>query len=140
MSASDVGNDIARSMDRASKALKDATKAAMKDAGAVAKAEMLKTATVVPGADRQFSNFKKAGKLGVRVRQENRGNVAATIVLPQGPWSLAEFGRPARGNDPGTARTQGKRSWSKGKDATFDRLSDTVPKQVEEQVERGFRA
>ena len=121
----------------AGKALTDAAKAVVDAAGDTAKAELAKTAPIVPGSDLQFSNWKAAGKLKVRVRRERASEGVGIWVVPVGPWGLAQVGAKAHPvNHPGTK--QGKQSWSKGRDATYARLKGEIPEGLGDAVEEAF--
>lgn len=115
----------------------------MKDAGNVARKELDATAPIVPGPDKRFSNFKRAGKLGVKVRADSSG----VTVSPRGPWGIAERGAaphtmPAWGRGqakhPGTRAKQGRQAWTKGRLAAFRVLEKQVPDRIAREVERGF--
>src|SRR5688572_25464395 len=107
-----VGDDIARSLNAISTAIKGAVREVNKESGAVAREEAYATAKLATGGDRRFSNFKGPA-LGVRLRQDPGG----VTVSPTGPWKIAEEGAKAGGkgrhrNHPGTAGTQGRKAWT----------------------------
>lgn len=137
----DVGMAVKGGMDAASKALKKASRDAIREAGKIARAELMKTAVVVPGPDRGFSRMG-GRKLSVRF-ESAPGQVE---VIPKGPWKIPETGAaPHRGKawnhafrHPGTAATQGRRSWSKGRDAAFDVIGVQVLDDIGEAVEQAF--
>lgn len=116
-----------------SKAIEKATKDITRAGGKVAREKLLEQAKLAAGSDRKFSNFKGPA-LGVKVRQEKD----AALVLPVGPWKIAEVGAAPHGGHPGTAAKQGKRRWSKGRDEAFDQLKRDVPRETEKTIRRGF--
>lgn len=131
--AANVGREIDQTMKRVSTSLRTATKAALADAAKVSRTELNARAGEVPGGDRVFSNFRKAGRLAVSTRQ----NAGVLTVSPKGPWKLAETGAsPHRINHPGTR--QGRLSWTRGQEAIFDQLEQTIPDQIETDVEKAF--
>jgi hypothetical protein len=115
--------------------LKASTRKALTGAAKVSRRELMAKATQVPGGDRTFSNFRKAGSLAVKTRQRD----GALTVSPKGPWKIAEEGAsPHPKNHPGTARSQGRGSWTAGKTAIFDELERTIPRDVEAAVVNAF--
>lgn len=129
-----VGDEIERSLVGAQKALESAIRGVMKDAGQVARKELSVTATIVPGPDRIFSNFRRAGRLGVKVRH----SPGSVTISPVGPWGIAERGRRASGGHPGTRAKQGKQSWSRGRDAALERIGREAPETILSEVEEAF--
>lgn len=138
--ASDIGAEMASTLDAVSKAIKDTTKAVMRDSSKAARKHILKQAGVVPGGDRRFSNMARYSH-GGRLNLTTKSRDLDTWVLPRGPWKLAETGAAAhrfgRGMHPGTR--QGRRSWTVGQEATFEELERTVPKEITDAVEGAFR-
>lgn len=128
-------HDIERSMASASRAVRAGIRDALTDAAKVARAELDATATLVPGPDRQFSGFKTAGKLRLKVRRF----ADAVVVVPVGPWGLAERGRKPSAHDKGTQATQGKRAWTRGRDAALARLGRTIPATIGDTVAKEFK-
>jgi hypothetical protein len=135
---SQVGAEASAALVRTAKAIGKATKDAMKDAADVAKAELKVTSTIVPGGDARFSNmrgYNHGGKLAVKSKPYDGG----VTIIPRGPWKLAESGRdPGRRNHPGTRSSQGRKSWTKGQEATFQRLGREVPEHIGDEAERAF--
>lgn len=140
-----MGRDIERSMAGASRAVTAGIKVAMRDAAKVARAELKKTAPLVPGPDRQFSNFPRAGRLAVRTRFY--ADSSELEVVPVGPWGIAERGAGphamkawgrGRAQHPGTRSKQAKKAWSRGRDATLKITSERIPEIIANEVAGGF--
>lgn len=143
MGPGDIGRIIDGTMSTVSSAIDDAIKSTKQEAAKVARAELKKTSTIVPGPDAEFSNFRRAGKLKVRIR----GDATGIDVVPIGPWGIAEGGAGphsmkawGRGTakHPGTRSSQAKRAWSRGQAATFQRLEREVPEHIADVVEGAF--
>lgn len=137
-----VGEDVAKTMAAMSKALDTSTKAALRKVGAGARKTMLARAAEVPGSDRRFSRmarYNHAGRLGVTVRVRDDH----VFVGSKGPWKIAEVGaaphRVRGGQHPGTARSQGRRAWSRGADVALAEAEKAVPKAIGDAVEEAFR-
>lgn len=140
-SASQVGAAIRRSLSASSTALGQAVKDGLKSGGKAARTELNLRAKDVPGGDRRFSNmrgYSHGGRLGVSVR--TRGDEVE--VSPKGPWKIAEVGasphRQGRGLHPGTRSSQGRRSWTRGRDAVFVEVERSFVNDVGGAVERAF--
>ena len=134
-----VGADVGRTMTRVTNTLRTATKAAMADAGKVAKVELTATSRIVPGADARFRNMRRynhGGKLAVKAKAFPGG----VTIIPRGPWMLAEVGARPHGGHPGTRSTQGRKAWTQGREATYRRLELDVPEQIADAVEGAFHA
>lgn len=132
-SPADIGNDIARTMNQASRAVDKAIREVAREGVKVAREEMNKTAAQSAGPDRKFSQAKTGGKLQVRARFDGSGSV----ITPAGLWGLAEKGAKPGGkgrhaNHPGTQGPQGRRAWSRGREATFARLDKELPAKVDQ--------
>lgn len=136
----DVADRVAETMAAVSKALRAETKAAMGAAAKVARAEMARTAVQVPGSDRRFSHWRGRPLLSTSTKVEDglSGGGVALRVSPRGPWGVAEKGAAPHGGHPGTRSTQGRQSWSRGRDATFDVLGVELPERFERVVEEAF--
>lgn len=133
MPASDVAREIDSTMKRTATALRAATKAALADAAKLSRSELRAKAGQVPGPDRVFSNFRKAGALDVSTRQRD----GVLTVSPRGPWKIAETGAaPHPVNHPGTH--QGRMSWTTGQADIFDKLDRTIPADIEADVSKAF--
>lgn len=139
----DAAREVADTMDRAARALKQATKESLSDAGTVAKGELTARAGEVPGGDRRFSRMRRynhGGLLNVRTKIIGPTDL---LVSPRGPWKLAETGAdPHRlgrrgGWHPGTS--QGRRSWTRGQADVYDKLGRQVPEHIGDAVEEAFR-
>lgn len=134
----EVASEIEAALAAASKALRTATRDALRDAGQIARAELDKRATLGPGPDRRFSRSgRPANRVKVRIDRDGGARVS-----PVGAWGLAESGAPAhpqrRGQHPGTERTQGRGTWTAGRDAAFARITRQLPDQVGTVVEEAF--
>lgn len=131
-------------MGGASRAVQRAIREVEKSVSRIAREEMEAAArTSAAGPDRAFSRFRRAGKLRVKFKRLPDG----VLVVPVGPWGITEKGASphpmkawgrGRVQHPGTRSKQGRRAWSKGRDATFRRLGRDIPDEVEEAVVRGF--
>lgn len=134
---------VTDAMASASKAVVAATKQFLTDAGAVARDELKRTSTIVPGRDRRFSRFGRGGMLSVKTRMSGPSML---LVIPVGPWGIAETGaRPHtafmyghRFDHPGTLATQGRQSWTVGREATFNTITRQFEPAVGEAVEQAF--
>lgn len=132
----DVAADIDRSLRATSRAIETAVKEALADAAVVAKRELGDQARIVPGGDRKFSRwYPGRGTLGVRTRQR-RG---VLTVAPRGPWKVAEEGARPHGGHPGTRGKQGRKSWTKGEQATYQKLDRVIPKEILDRGEGAFK-
>lgn len=134
-----VGDDIGRSLKGMGREIDRAVKQVNRDVGNIAREEAYDTAKASTGGDRRFSHFK-GGALGVRLRVDQDG----VTVSPTGPWKIAEEGAKAGGkgrhrNHPGTAASQGRQAWTRGRDATVQRLDRQIPDTLDRAAERGFR-
>lgn len=133
----DVATEIERSLAAVTAAIRKGTREALRDAGAVARAEHDARASEAPGPDKRFSRSKKPtpkAPLRIKVRVDRDGGVR---ISPQGPWGLgAEGDVEVPGKHPGI---KGKRSWSKGKAATAARLDRSVPQTIDQQVTEAFK-
>lgn len=136
-SAVDVGNDVGSAMAAAGAALRAVTKEVMVEAGKIAREELILASKPPTGGDGKFS---RGGKLGVVVRQ----SPGLVTVAPRGLWGVAEGGARAHAgfawghpfSHPGTS--QGTLAWSRGREATFDRLGIEVVDRVGDAVEAAF--
>lgn len=137
MTPLEAAAQVESTMKAATKALDSGLREVTKPVGKVARAEMRRTATIVPGSDRRFSNFPRAGSLRVKIRPDRGG--MGTWVIPVGPWGIAEKGAgPHPVNHPGTRGKQGRRSWTIGMNATFAELGQEVPEGLAKRVEAAF--
>ena len=131
---------MARSMTAISKKIDAATKEIVKDALDVSRQEMKTTAAGPTGGDGRFSGFGPAGRLRVKGKYDPGG----VTILPVGVWKVAEEGvdphmQPRRKfKHPGTK--QGRKSWTRGRDAALTRLDKSIPATLDKAVEEGFRA
>ena len=130
-----VGDDIARSLLNMGREIDRAVKDINREVGKVARDEAYTTAKASTGGDRKFSRFKGPA-LGVRLKVDRDG----VTVSPSGPWKIAEEGAAPHGGHPGTAATQGRKAWSRGRDATVRRLDRQIPETLDRAGDRGFRA
>lgn len=132
-----VAADIGATLDRMKKALDASRKEVLRDVGKSARADLKAAATQVPGGDRRFSNMSKfnhGGLLDVTfsVRQD------MVFVGSKGPWKIAEEGAAPHGHHPGTARSQGRRSWSQTADPISEAAALDVPRVIGDAVEEAF--
>lgn len=143
MTPDEIGRAVGKSMDGLNVAVRRATREAMKDSGDLARTEITTEAIPVTGPDKRFSNFGRAGTLKVRLRQIPGG----VRVSPQGPWGIAEKGAaPHQGSawgrgktkHPGTRAKQGRRAWTKGREATFRALDGQLPETVDRVMRQEF--
>lgn len=139
----DVAAGVQRSLTAASRAIGTGIRGMSKLAAKVARDCMDDQARSAAGTDQRFSNFGRAGKLMTKARYDDQG----VTIVPVGPWGIPEKGAgahemPAWGrgsaSHPGTVSKQAKRSWSKGRDATFEKLGREVPKLIEDEVVEAF--
>lgn len=130
-----IGDDIARSLNGMGREIQRAVKQVNREVGKVARDEAYTTAKQSTGGDRRFSNFKGPA-LGVRLKVDTDG----VTVSPSGPWKIPEEGAAPHGGHPGTRSTQGVKAWTRGRDATVQRLDREVPQEIDRAAERGFRA
>jgi hypothetical protein len=147
-SASDVGKQVATTLNGMSRALVTSKKAALRDVGKLAKKE-LETAGRSRVPSLKFRNMGGA-KLGVKTKV----TADEVTVSPSGPWGILEpgakrhtigrKGRRIRVGDgwrygpvkhPGTRDTK---AWTRGQDATFEKVEKTMTDVVGEAVEEAF--
>lgn len=141
--AGDLGRSVDSAMSAAQRSLDRAVREVLDGAGKVARQELEKAGGMsATGPDRRFSRWDRAGRLRVKLKKIAGG----LLVIPVGPWGVAERGRApgrmkawGRGNAMHPGTNQGRKSWSKGRDATFARLGREIPDEIGDKVERGFR-
>jgi hypothetical protein len=153
----DIADGVGRSLDLVARQLNQAVRDLAKEAAKVAREEHRSTARAATGGDGAYSGLGNAGRLSIRVRYGDEG----VAIIPKGTWKIAEEGadphviRPKKGkalkiagqdwregavNHPGTARKQGKKAWSKAREATVKRWDKAVPEQVERAVDEAVRS
>lgn len=135
----DVGKQVASTLDGMSKALEAARKQVLRDIGQKARREMLAAATQVPGGDRRFSNMSRYSHGGrLAVTYSVRGDLV--FIGSKGPWKLAETGAEPHalrhGHHPGTH--QGRRSWTRAADPILAGAEDQVPRVITDAVTEAF--
>jgi hypothetical protein len=116
VAASNLGGDVARSMDAVTKELQRATAAALAQVPPIARDAMRGTGTGPTGGNMKLSRFRGGN---VRLTQRFRKEPGAVVVSPRGPWGIIESGAGPHGHHPGTRSSQGVKAWSRGRDATF---------------------
>lgn len=140
-SAIQVGQDVASTMANMSKALESSRKQVLREIGQDARKKLLANATQVPGGDRKFSRMNRynhGGRLAVTysVRED------LVFIGSKGPWKIAEEGaaphRQGKGRHPGTARSQGRKSWTLGADPIIEAAEQQVPEVIGDAVEEAF--
>lgn len=136
-SPTEVGAQVVKTMASMSKALDTSRKQVLRDIGKRARADLRAAATQVPGGDRRFSNMSKYSHGG---RLDVTFNVRADLVFigSKGPWKIAEQGAAPHGHHPGTARSQGRSSWSRAADPVLASAAGEVPKVIGDAVEEAF--
>lgn len=132
----EVGNEIAGSLGRVSKALTAGIRTALREVATDARTVHQGAATIGAGGDRRFSRWPAAPlSIGTKILDGTELRVS-----PRGAWGLAESGRSAGpmkawGHPAHHPGTRGWGSWSKAAERVLSGAEKIIPDTLDDAVE-----